>query len=74
MAAARAEGVVLAGGLHAELKTRYFREGHMNTVSESDVLATVGAVERALARVGHRAGSPGAGVAAAQASLLASAS
>lgn len=70
VAAARAEGVVLAGGLHPELKARYFRVGHMNAVSESDVLATVGALERALARVGHRASSPGAGVAAAQASLL----
>ncbi len=73
MAAARAEGVVLAGGLHPELKTRYFRVGHMNAVSESDVLATVGAIERALARAGHRAAQPGAGVAAAQASLLSSA-
>ncbi|HET9451242.1 MAG TPA: alanine--glyoxylate aminotransferase family protein, partial [Aggregicoccus sp.] len=72
VAAARAEGVVLAGGLHPELKARYFRVGHMNAVSESDVLATVGALERALARVGHRASSPGAGVAAAQASLLSS--
>jgi alanine-glyoxylate transaminase/serine-glyoxylate transaminase/serine-pyruvate transaminase len=64
--------VVLAGGLHPELKTRYFRVGHMNTVNASDVLATVGAVERALARAGHRV-DPGAGVAAAQASLLSSA-
>lgn len=45
----------------------------MNVVSESDVLATVGALERALARAGHRAAAgPGAGVAAAQASLLSS--
>ncbi|MBF5046437.1 alanine--glyoxylate aminotransferase family protein [Aggregicoccus sp. 17bor-14] len=73
VAAARAEGVVLAGGLHPELKTRYFRVGHMNAVNASDVLATVGAVERALARVGYKGAAPGAGVAAAQAALVASA-
>jgi alanine-glyoxylate transaminase/serine-glyoxylate transaminase/serine-pyruvate transaminase len=69
----REEGAVLAGGLHPELKTKYFRVGHMNVVSPSDVLATVGAVERALLRAGHR-GEPGRGVAAAQAALAAPAS
>jgi alanine-glyoxylate transaminase / serine-glyoxylate transaminase / serine-pyruvate transaminase len=74
VAAARLEGVVIAGGLHPELKARYFRVGHMNAVNESDVLSTVGALERALARAGHRAASGvGAGVAAAQAALVASA-
>ena len=67
---AREQGVVLAGGLHPQLKTRYFRVGHMNVVGPGDVLATVGAVERALAAAGHRA-EPGAAVAAAQAELLA---
>jgi alanine-glyoxylate transaminase/serine-glyoxylate transaminase/serine-pyruvate transaminase len=67
---AREQGVVLAGGLHPQLKTRYFRVGHMNVVGPSDVLATVGAVERALAAAGHRA-EPGSAVAAAQAELLA---
>jgi alanine-glyoxylate transaminase/serine-glyoxylate transaminase/serine-pyruvate transaminase len=65
----REQGAVLAGGLHPELKTRYFRVGHMNVVGPGDVLATVGAVERALAAVGHRA-EPGAAVAAAQVELL----
>jgi alanine-glyoxylate transaminase / serine-glyoxylate transaminase / serine-pyruvate transaminase len=65
----REQGAVLAGGLHPELKTRYFRVGHMNVVGPGDVLATVGAVERALAAAGHRA-EPGAGVAAAQVELL----
>jgi alanine-glyoxylate transaminase/serine-glyoxylate transaminase/serine-pyruvate transaminase len=65
----RGEGVVLAGGLHPELKARYFRVGHMNLVGPGEVLATVGAVERALAAAGHRA-QPGAAVAAAQAALL----
>ncbi|HEX5747810.1 MAG TPA: alanine--glyoxylate aminotransferase family protein [Archangium sp.] len=67
---AREQGVVLAGGLHPQLKTRYFRVGHMNVVGPGDVLATVGAVERALAAAGHKA-QPGVGVAAAQAELLA---
>jgi alanine-glyoxylate transaminase/serine-glyoxylate transaminase/serine-pyruvate transaminase len=66
----REQGVVLAGGLHPELKTRYFRVGHMNVVGPGDVLATVGAVERALAAAGHRV-EPGVAVAAAQARLLA---
>ncbi|MFE8604498.1 pyridoxal-phosphate-dependent aminotransferase family protein [Archangium violaceum] len=66
---AREQGVVLAGGLHPQLKTRYFRVGHMNVVGPGDVLATVGAVERALAAAGHKA-QPGVGVAAAQSELL----
>ncbi|WP_375773711.1 alanine--glyoxylate aminotransferase family protein [Archangium gephyra] len=66
---AREQGVVLAGGLHPQLKTRYFRVGHMNVVGPGDVLATVGAVERALSAAGHRA-EPGAAVAAAQTELL----
>jgi alanine-glyoxylate transaminase/serine-glyoxylate transaminase/serine-pyruvate transaminase len=66
----REQGAVLAGGLHPQLKTRYFRVGHMNVVGPSDVLATVGAVERALAAAGHRS-APGAAVSAAQSELLA---
>ena len=59
-----AEGIVVAGGLHPEAKTKYFRVGHMGSVSANDVVATVSAVERALGRNGQ-------GVAAAHASLLA---
>jgi alanine-glyoxylate transaminase/serine-glyoxylate transaminase/serine-pyruvate transaminase len=58
-------GVILAGGLHPEIKDRYFRVGHMGVVSESDILATVGAVERGLAQAGHSF-EVGAGLAAAQ--------
>jgi alanine-glyoxylate transaminase/serine-glyoxylate transaminase/serine-pyruvate transaminase len=68
LARVRQEGALLAGGLHPELKARYFRVGHMNVVSASDVLATVGAVERALLAAGHRV-QPGVGLAAAQAAL-----
>jgi alanine-glyoxylate transaminase/serine-glyoxylate transaminase/serine-pyruvate transaminase len=61
----REEGVVVAGGLHPEIKARSFRVGHMNAINASDVLATVGAIERALAKLGHKV-EPGAGLAAAQ--------
>lgn len=59
------EGVVVAGGLHPEIKSEYFRVGHMGAVKSNDVVATLGAIERAL----HAAGAEvelGAGVAAAQ--------
>jgi alanine-glyoxylate transaminase/serine-glyoxylate transaminase/serine-pyruvate transaminase len=62
-------GVLVAGGLHPEIKTRYFRVGHMGAVTESDIVSTVGAIERALVRSGVRA-EPGVGIAAASAALL----
>nr|WP_171818667.1 alanine--glyoxylate aminotransferase family protein [Pyxidicoccus fallax] len=65
----KGQGIVVAGGLHPELKTRYFRVGHMNRVGPTDVLAAVGAVERALIAAGHRS-EPGAAVAAAQTALV----
>jgi alanine-glyoxylate transaminase / serine-glyoxylate transaminase / serine-pyruvate transaminase len=61
----REEGVVVAGGLHPEIKARSFRVGHMNAVNASDVLATVGAIERALGKAGQKV-EPGAAVGAAQ--------
>jgi alanine-glyoxylate transaminase/serine-glyoxylate transaminase/serine-pyruvate transaminase len=61
-------GVIVAGGLHAEIRDRYFRVGHMGAVSESDILATVGAIEQGLAQVGYKF-EPGVGLAAAQAVL-----
>ena len=64
----RAEGVVIAGGLHPEVRAKYFRVGHMGALRESDVVATVGAIERALIAGGHRV-EPGVGVAAAQSVL-----
>ena len=59
------EGVILAGGLHPDIKTRYFRVGHMGPTLPSDILATVGAIERGLAALGHSV-EMGAGVQAAQ--------
>lgn len=61
----RAHGVVVAGGLHPAIRDRYFRVGHMGSVSANDLVATVGAVERALAEAGYKF-EAGAGCAAAQ--------
>jgi alanine-glyoxylate transaminase/serine-glyoxylate transaminase/serine-pyruvate transaminase len=63
--AIRDEGVVVAGGLHPDAKAKYFRVGHMGSVRAGDVLCTVGAIERALVRVGYLGFERGAGLAAA---------
>jgi alanine-glyoxylate transaminase/serine-glyoxylate transaminase/serine-pyruvate transaminase len=62
----KAAGAVLAGGLHPEIRAKYFRIGHMGPTNVGDVLATVGAIEAGLAGCGY-AFEPGVGVAAAQA-------
>jgi alanine-glyoxylate transaminase/serine-glyoxylate transaminase/serine-pyruvate transaminase len=46
------EGIVVAGGLHPDAKTKYFRVGHMGACGATDALATLGAIERALGRSG----------------------
>jgi len=61
-----AEGVVLAGGLHPEIKSKYFRIGHMGMSEAPEILATVGAIERGFAKAGYRF-EMGAASAAAQA-------
>jgi alanine-glyoxylate transaminase/serine-glyoxylate transaminase/serine-pyruvate transaminase len=63
-----AAGVILAGGLHPAIKGQYFRIGHMGAVNESDILATVGAIEQGLAQAGYQF-EAGVGLAAAQAVL-----
>ncbi len=60
----KAAGVILAGGLHPEIKAEYFRIGHMGAVTQGDLLATVGAIEKGLAGCGY-VFEKGAGVAAA---------
>jgi alanine-glyoxylate transaminase/serine-glyoxylate transaminase/serine-pyruvate transaminase len=62
------EGVIVAGGLLPPIKGQYFRVGHMGAVTAADILTTVGAIERGLARVGYGF-ELGAGLAAAQAAL-----
>jgi len=64
-----AAGAILAGGLHPEIRSQYFRIGHMGVVSASDILATIGAVEAGLAQAGYRF-EHGSGLAAAQRALL----
>ena len=65
----RAAGVILAGGLHPQIKARYFRIGHMGATKPGDLLATVGALEAGLLGCGVVI-EPGVGVAAAQRVLL----
>jgi len=69
VAAIGAEGVIVAGGLLPAIRAQYFRVGHMGAVSASDVLATLGAIERGIVRAGGRA-ELGAGIAAAQRALV----
>lgn len=59
------EGVIVAGGLHPDIKAKYFRVGHMGPAGPSDILATVGAIERGLKALGHPV-DMGRGVEAAQ--------
>ncbi len=58
-------GVTLAGGLHPDIKSEYFRIGHMGVVNQNDVLATIGAIESGLSACGYKF-EPGIGLAAAQ--------
>ena len=44
--------VLIAGGLLPAIKTTYFRVGHMGSVSENDMIATLSAIEYALFNVG----------------------
>lgn len=61
----RAAGAILAGGLHPQIKARYFRIGHMGATKSGDLLATIGALEAGLLGCGVDV-ELGAGVAAAQ--------
>lgn len=47
------DDVIVAGGLLSEIKTTYFRIGHMGSVSANDLLAVLGALERALSKLDH---------------------
>jgi len=42
------QGVIVAGGLLASLKTKYFRVGHMGIVNEKDITTTINAIDSAL--------------------------
>lgn len=45
--------VIIAGGLLSEIKTSYFRIGHMGSVSSNDLIAVLSALELALFELGH---------------------
>ncbi len=45
--------IIIAGGLLPNIKTTYFRIGHMGSVSANDLMAVLGALERTLAQLGH---------------------
>jgi alanine-glyoxylate transaminase/serine-glyoxylate transaminase/serine-pyruvate transaminase len=47
------DDVIIAGGLLSEIKTQYFRIGHMGSVSASDLVAVLAALERTLIALGH---------------------
>jgi alanine-glyoxylate transaminase/serine-glyoxylate transaminase/serine-pyruvate transaminase len=59
-------GVTLAGGLLPSIHGEYFRIGHMGAVTMGDVIATLGAIETALAGCGYEF-TPGIGIEAAKA-------
>jgi alanine-glyoxylate transaminase/serine-glyoxylate transaminase/serine-pyruvate transaminase len=64
-------GVVVAGGLHPEIRTRYFRVGHMgHTVTRPEMLlSTIEAVGAALGEAGAKSPDPARAVSAAESVL-----
>jgi alanine-glyoxylate transaminase / serine-glyoxylate transaminase / serine-pyruvate transaminase len=52
--AVRVEGVTLAKAIHPELRGRSFRVGHMGVCGPAEILTTLGAIERALHRLGQQ--------------------
>ncbi len=61
--------VIIAGGLLSEIKTTYFRIGHMGSVSPNDLIAVLGALERSLLELGYTM-EPGKSLQAFQNELL----
>lgn len=57
MKAIAASDVILAGGLLPEIKEKYFRVGHMGSVTNGDILATVSAIDNALKSSWNRTGN-----------------
>lgn len=62
----RRAGAIFAGGLHPDIRSEYFRIGHMGATNSGDLLAAIGALEIGLRGTGAQV-ELGAGVAAAQA-------
>jgi len=51
--AVKQSDIILAGGLLPSHKTEYFRVGHMGIVNQSDIIATIAGIEKALKKCGH---------------------
>ncbi|ETV82227.1 hypothetical protein H257_04930 [Aphanomyces astaci] len=66
-----ARGVSLAGGLHKDIKTEYFRIGHMgpSTRRADHAIQTVAAIEAALIECGYAIPAPGQAVQGLKAAL-----
>ena len=47
------QDIIVAGGLLSEIKSQYFRIGHMGSVSANDLIAVLAALERAMLELGH---------------------
>ena len=45
--------VIIAGGLLPAMRDKYFRVGHMGSVTRGDILTTSAAIENALKSCGH---------------------
>lgn len=53
LAAVKQSDIIVAGGLLPSHKTEYFRVGHMGIVNQSDIIATVAGIEKALKKCGY---------------------
>jgi len=53
LSAVKESDIILAGGLLPSHKTEYFRVGHMGIVNQSDIIATIAGIEKALKKCGH---------------------
>jgi alanine-glyoxylate transaminase/serine-glyoxylate transaminase/serine-pyruvate transaminase len=49
-----AKGVILAGGLHPEIKSRYFRIGHMGPTSPHEIIQVISTLEVSLKECGYK--------------------
>jgi alanine-glyoxylate transaminase / serine-glyoxylate transaminase / serine-pyruvate transaminase len=65
----RERGIIVAGGLHPDIRDKYFRVGHMGVISPADISATLSAIEGALVASGFKF-DVGAGLAAAEKALI----
>lgn len=48
------KNIIVAGGLLPEIKTSYFRIGHMGSVSANDLIAVLAALEHVLLELGQK--------------------